>query len=61
MLKKNIRPNEDGTPVELTIGDDITLRFVKVGERIFSVTVDAPPERKVMFKNLAAELPTGTA
>lgn len=55
MLKKNIRPNNNGAPVELTIGDDITVRFVKIGERVVSLAIDAPPERKIGFSNLPSQ------
>jgi sRNA-binding carbon storage regulator CsrA len=55
MLRKNIRPNENGPPVELSIGADIVIRFVKVGNRVVSVAIGAPKEMEIRFTNLTVD------
>jgi len=48
MLKKNVRPQADGKPVELRIGDDIIIKMV-IGEKNVQMAIDAPREMLIAF------------
>lgn len=48
MLKKNVRMLESGKPVELRIGDAITIKL-KMGEKNVQVAVDAPKDMPISF------------
>lgn len=47
MWKTNIKPDENGDPTIIHIGNDVVLKLVRRGQSLVSVAISAPPEMAI--------------